>query len=210
MTDLQTLLERAVDHAPDVDVAADLRRGHRAVARRRRAILGGSAALVLGVGAAAAAYPSVHEHQAAASHRADGVPAGAFVLPSVPDGWEVQAADDSRVLISPAGLPKQSFEDPQSNIRVLGRLFLHLRSLAPPKDSRTLSYDGRTFYDVESGPYPARGYPQGAPPRQLVVRVQSGGWLWLQEAPRLGWTLTQMAEFLDGITVEPGATVEGD
>jgi hypothetical protein len=205
MTDLQTLLERAVDLPADVDVAGDLRRGHRALTRRRRTVLGGSAALLVGAGTAVTTYPHVHQTQVVAADHDDAITAGAFQLPSIPDGWEVMAANVSRVVMAPAGTPKQSFDDPKAVIQVLGNLLVDYRTFRPPRDSQTLEYDGRTFYEVVEPPYPAKGYPKGTPPRQLAVRDASGHWLWLQEATRLRWSWEQMAGYLDGVVVQPDA-----
>jgi hypothetical protein len=210
MTDLHSLLEGAVDGPIATDVACDLRRGRRAAVRRRRRLLGGAAVLVLAGGAGAAASGGLVGSSIDAAHRPDGIRAGAFVLPPLPEGWAVQAADSSRVLVSPEGLPKKDFGDPGASIRIMGNLFVALRAHVPPRDSPTVRYHGRIFYDIESAPYPAQGYPKGTPPRQVAVRAPSGGWLWLQEAPRLGWSLEQMVEFLDGVVIGSDAVVAPD
>ena len=207
MTDLTTLLERAAERPADVDVAADLRRGHRALRRRRRVLAAGSAALVLGAGAGVATYPRLQHPRVVQADQGNGVAAGGFVLPSIPDGWELQAVDSSRALMAPDGTPKQRFDDPHASIQVDGNLLIYLRRVHPTRNSRTLEYDGRTFYVLPDTPYPPHGYPKGSPPQQLAVQIPSRGWLWLLEAPRLGWTLQQMVQYLDGVEVTSSAEI---
>ena len=52
MTALQDLLDRASGEAIDVDVAADLRRGHRALTRRRQRVAAGVTGGLVAAGAA--------------------------------------------------------------------------------------------------------------------------------------------------------------
>jgi hypothetical protein len=198
MTDLQTLLEGAVDHHVGLDVAADLRRARSTVRRRRLTLVGGVAAALILLGGAATALvrPSVLSLHSADTVTAT-VHAGAFVIPPPPDGWSVQAADESLVVIAPDGLPTVDLHDPSLNLRVAGKLSIHLvpGGIDSPKAGPTIDYDGRSFFDNEHGGLGT----------QVGVQEASGDWLVLQEAPRLGWTVQQMVEYLDAVVLTPDA-----
>jgi hypothetical protein len=193
MTDLQTLLDRSVDHHVDVHPDADLRRGRSALRRRRRTVGAGIAAALLALGGTAtvlgrtSVLPLVPSHAGKAT-----VHAGGFEIPPPPDGWSVQAADESRVVIAPDGLPKADFDDPHLNLQIMGKLLVHLQHSGLPIHSSTpVEQDGRTFYEYEGGGTAV----------QVGVREPAGGWLILQEAPRLHWTTQQMVDYLDGVVL---------
>jgi hypothetical protein len=198
MSDLQTLLDGAVDHHVDLDMAADLRRGRSALRRRRFTVTAGVAAalLVLGGTATAIVRPSMLPLRPAHTITAT-VHAGAFVIPPPPDGWSVQAADASLVVIAPEGLPKVDLSDPALNLRIAGKLSIDLvpGGIDSPKAGPTIEYAGRSFYDTEHG---------GAG-TQVGVQEPSGAWLVLQEAPSLHWTVQQMIRYLDAVVVTPDA-----
>jgi hypothetical protein len=199
MSDLQTLLDGAVDHHVDLDVDADLRRGRSALRRRRLTFVAGVAAAVLVIGGtfAGLARSSVLPLQPSHSKTAT-VHAGAFVIPPPPDGWSVQAADASLVVIAPDGLPKVDLHDPNLNLPVAGKLVINLvpGGIDSPNRGPTIEFDGRSFFDNERG---------GSNTTQVGVREPSGAWLVLQEAPSLQWTVQQMIEYLDAVVVTPDA-----
>jgi len=199
MSDLQNLLEDAVDHRVDLDVAADLRRGRSALRRRRLSVGGGIAAAVLVTGGTLSGLVGPSEPSTAPSHATNAnVHAGAFEVPPPPDGWSVWRADSSYVLIAPDGTPPP--QDPKIVV-VGGKLGISLVSDAhgSPKAGPTIDYDGRAFYDNESP----------GSPTQVGYQVSPGRWLVLQEAPALHWTVHQMIAYLDGVVVTPDA-VAGD
>ncbi len=202
MTDLQALLERSVDHPAALDPAADVRRGGAALSRRRRRTVAVAVAAVLLVGVAATAYDRSSEAPTTILPADTGtVRAGGFQLPPPPDGWSVQAADDSRVVIAPDGLPKADFDDPDLQLQVMGKLLVHLqRSGLPLRASNHVERDGRAFYS----------YQGGGAATQVGVREPSGAWLILQEAPRLHWTTHQMVDYLDEVVVLAGAVPDSD
>jgi hypothetical protein len=128
------------------------------------------------------------------------VDAGAFEIPTPPDGWGVQAAGTSLVVIAPEGLPKVDLSDPNLNLRLMGKLVIELHGRFDRVDNGPqIHYDGQTFYDVRSDPRV----------RQVSVQEPSGNWLVLQEAPRLSWSLQQMVEYLDAVVVTPDAQPAG-
>ena len=200
MSDLQTLLEDAVDHRVDVDVAADLRRGRSALRRRRLTIGGGIAAAVLVAGGTLSAFIGPSKPSMAPSHATNAtVHAGAFEVPTPPDGWSVWKADSSYVLIAPDGTPPH---DPKVvGVPVSGKLAISFSTDAngSPKAGPTIDYDGRSFFDNESA--------GGA--TQVGYEVSPGRWLVLQEAPALHWTVHQMIAYLDGVVVTPDAVAMG-
>lgn len=202
MSDLRTLLEGAVDHRVELDVAADLRRGRTALRRRRLTLGGGIAAAVLVAGGALSSYVAPSEPPTAPSHATDPnatVQAGAFKLLPPPDGWSVWRADSSYVMIAPDGTPPP--QDPKIVV-VGGKLVISLVGEADgsPKAGPTIDYDGRVFYDNESA----------GSATQVGYEVSPGRWLVLQEAPSLHWTVHQMIAYLDGVVVTPDAVALGD
>jgi hypothetical protein len=201
MTDLHALLDREVDHAVEVDTVADVRRGRAALRRRRRVVVAGAVAGVLVLGGGLTAYARSTAVPTAVSPTDDGtVHAGGFRIPAPPEGWSVQAADESRVVVAPDGSPKTDFDDPHLQLPVMGKLLVHLQHTGLPVDSSTtVELDGRTFYV----------YPGGGP-LQVGVPEPAGGWLILQDAPRLHWTTQQLVDYLDEVEVLPDAAPDSD
>lgn len=200
MTDLHALFERSVDQPAPVDPVADLRRGRAALARRHRVLVAGAAATVLVLGGAATLY----ERSSATPttvRPADPttVHAGSFEIPTPPEGWSVQAADESLVVIAPDGQAKVELHDPNLQLQVQGKLLVHLQRGGPPIQASTpVEHDTRTFYE----------YDGGGPARQVFVREPSDGWLVLQEAQPLHWTSEQMVDYLAGVDVLASAVPE--
>jgi hypothetical protein len=201
MTDLQTLLDRAVDHHVDLDPAAAVRRGHAALRRRRRRVVAGvvaAAVLVVG-GTTAYARPDV-VHLSPSHSGPTTARAGSFEIPSPPDGWSVQGADENLVVIAPDGLPKVNLHDPSLQLGVMGKLSIALMR-GKATSGRPVTYDGRTFYDNEHA---------GGDSSLVSVDAPSGGVLVLQGAPSLHWTLQQKIQYLDGVVPLPGAVPDSD
>jgi hypothetical protein len=194
MSDLQTLLSRAVDQRVDVDVVADVRRGRTALRRRRVTVAAGVAATLLVVGGATTALvrPSALPLRPAHTVTAT-VHAGAFEVPPPPDGWSVWHTSPSIVVIAPDGTPPP---DPKVGVQVMGNLAIYLRDGSDsPKWGPTIEYDGRSFFDNE---HPGADV-------QVGFQEPSGDWLVLQEAPTLHWTVQHMIEYLDAVVVSPDA-----
>jgi hypothetical protein len=196
MTDLHALLARTVDHPVDLDTVADVRRGRAALTRRRRRT---------GLAAAAAAAVAVLGSQTLPQGHLLGigpsdemkrptVSTGYFTIPEPPRGWAVQASGDHLVVIAPEGLPKVDLSDPQLNFRVTGKLVLEYETdtFGELEDGEPITYDGRTFYDIEH---------TGGGARLVTTSTGSGTWLVLQEAPDLHWSVQQMIEFLDRVQI---------
>jgi hypothetical protein len=203
MTELHTLLDRSVDHPTDLDTAADVRRGRAALTRRRRGtVLLGALAAVLAV----CGTVTLHDRSPGAATTVQPaepgpVRAGSFQIPAPPAGWSVQAADESLVVIAPAGLPKVDLHDPDLQLLLAGKLLVHLqRSGLPIQESTAIQHGGRTFYDYEGG----------GTGTQVGVAEPSGGWLILQEAPSLHWTTGQMVDYLAGVVVLGDAVPDSD
>jgi hypothetical protein len=195
MTDLPTILDQAVDHPVDLDVTADLHRGRTALRRRRFTVVAGVAAALLVVGGVTTALvrPSALPLRPAHTVTAT-VHAGAFEVPPPPDGWSVWHATSSIVVIAPDGTPPPV---PGQGVLVMGKLAVSFvdGSTESPRSGPTVEYDGRSFYDNETG----------GEARQVGYEVSPDRWLVLQEAPSLHWTVQQMIEYLDAVVVSPDA-----
>ena len=70
-------------------------------------------------------------------------------------------------------------------------------------ERRPITVDGRSFYTWVNQPSP--DCPGDPATRMVSVRAPSGGWLLLQEAPKLRWTTEQMIAFLGEVRSSPGA-----
>ena len=110
MTGLQTLLEGAVDHPIGIDVDGDLRRGHRALSRRRTrwAATGIAGGLVVAGAAGYAAWP---RQDAVAVKPATGPASTApirtvyYDAPPPPVGWHLEGAEPAFLSVIPDGTP---------------------------------------------------------------------------------------------------------
>jgi hypothetical protein len=194
MTGLTTLLEDAATHPETVDVTSDVRRGHRALHRRRvrvaTGLTGGLA--VLGVAGTA----TVHHLTRTSTVQVAAEPSGPvhtsyFDTPAPPEGWNLAAAGESFLTLARDGAA-----DPHPQV-FDGKIALILYS--PGQDmgfGSTVRYDGRTFYDNERND----GYPI------LAVQLDDGRWLQLQYPDGAGLEKSQMIAYLDGVVVQPAAT----
>ncbi len=188
MTGLQTLLEDAAEGSAAIDVAADLRRGHRALRRRRTRVAGGltSGLALLG----AAAVPVVANlHQSSTTQPAADpqgpVHTAVFDAPPPPDGWRLAAAGEFFLTLARDGAPDphpQLFDD---------KIALILYPLGEEMGNGSpIRYDGRTFYDNERNEDPI-----------LAVRLDDGRWLQVQYPASAGFEKSQMIAYLDGVVV---------
>lgn len=214
MPDLFDVLDSAAGPAPAVTpdvVSADLRRGRRALLRRRYA--GGSAALLL-TGAAVLAGVTVLPDlgstpagstriTAAAGGSASGqvttrVPLvpfggalhGALLAPKeVPEGWTV-AGTPSVLLVAPPGSTTGTDD-------FTGKLVVYVQTdpVGLPKDA-VVPMGDRTGYAIRSD--------HGA--LQVWVPLADGTALRAQAPPSLGWDEATLGALLGGVRLLPGAT----
>ncbi|HEY3530966.1 MAG TPA: hypothetical protein VGK78_17610 [Nocardioides sp.] len=199
MTGLQTLLEEAAEHPAEhpagLDVAADLRRGHRALRRRRArwAALGVTGGLVVAGGATYTAL-SVHHETTTEIQPTDGPTSSAplrttyFDVPTPPPGWHVVGDRPQYVMISRDG----SDADLDT---FAGQLVVMLSDGKEDYGVGSVEhFDGRTFY-VNT---------ENADDTILAVRADDGNWLQLQY-PRTAFEVHTMVVYLDGVRLKPGA-----
>jgi hypothetical protein len=195
MTGLQTLLEDAAEHPGELDVAADLRRGHRALRRRRTrwAAVGVTGGLVVAGGATYTAVTRHHE-TVTVIRPTDGPTATApvqtqyFDVPPPPPGWHVVGDRPQYAIIGRDG----SSADLNT---FAGQVVVMLSDGAEAYGvGSTVDYDGRTFYVNTAN----------ADDTILAVRAPGGNWLQLQY-PRTDFGTHTMVVYLDGVHLKPGA-----
>ena len=201
MTGLQTLLEGAVDHPIGIDVDGDLRRGHRALSRRRTrwAATGIAGGLVVAGAAGYAAWP---RQDAVTVKPATGPTSTApirtvyYDAPPPPVGWHLEGAEPAFLSLIPDGTPSTNIWRFDGKIVVM----FHEASGGSFGFGSTTEYHGRTFYDNE----------RNADSSILAVRLEDGRWLQVQYPKGVGLDRGPMMEFLDGVRVRPGAQGTGN
>jgi hypothetical protein len=196
MTGLETLLDDAAGHPAAIDIAADLRRGHRALRRRRTrwAAAGMTGGLVVVGAAGYAAWP--RQHEASVTPATDPTSTGPirteyYVAPPAPDGWKLEGAKPYFLSMIPA-------DSASTNIWSFdGKVVVMLHEASGPSFGfgPTTEYDGRTFYDNE----------RDTDSSILAVRLDDGRWLQVQYPKDAGLRTREMIEFLDGVRVLPAA-----
>jgi hypothetical protein len=196
MTGLHALLEEAVESPAEADVTADLRRGHRALRRRRtRAAAGLSGVALLGLGAVPVAQ---HLHPSSAiqpvSEPSGPVHTDVFDAPPPPAGWVVADSGDNFLALAREGAPDPHPDVFAHKIAVL----LHPAGQWMGFGSR-ISYEGRTFFDNERN----EGYPI------LAVRLHDGRWLQLEYPEGAGLEKSEMLAYLDRVVVRSRAGARG-
>jgi hypothetical protein len=199
MTDLHDLLERAVtDLSPvDLDVAGDLRRGHRALTRRRTRWATGVTGGVLAAGALGYAVVP-HQQDATATVRpADGptsappvAPAQFYDVPPPPVGWHVVGERPQYVMLTRDGSGVTSVD-----ATFLGQIVIGLTDGKERFDKGpSVRHDGRTFYVNDDN----------TDATILSVRAADGDWLQAQY-PNGDLSTGEMIAYLDGVVVKGGA-----
>ena len=195
MTEIQQLLERAVDHPGHVDPGPDLHRGHRALRRRRTRVSGGVAGglALLGV-VGLVTWPHGHatgrEVPPVAAAGGPLVHTRYYDVPQPPDGWHVGASTPIAVTLVRDGVPDT--HPTFFNGKVVVIIGARGERLGI---GRTTEHAGRTFYDNERN----AGYSI------LAVRLDDGRFLQLQYPKRAGFSQPEMIRYLDGVVVNPGA-----
>jgi hypothetical protein len=197
MTDIHDLLGRAVDDPIDVDTTADLRRGRRALNRRRtRMAAGVTGGLVAAVGGGYVALPQ-HQNTVTTVSPADGpssvdavVQTTYYEVPQPPAGWHVVGDRAQYVMITRDGSGVTSIDG-----SFVGQLMILLADGHEKFGTgQSVDYDGRTFYvnDVNDDS------------TILSVRTPGGDWLQAQY-PKATFTQHEMIAYLDGVVVGPDA-----
>jgi hypothetical protein len=197
-------------------VVADLARGQRALRRRRTlqtaagsvfAVAAVAAAVIAGTGGSPAGTPSTP--QAGGDRPATGSPQTigtklvayqgeqpkGFTLDKVPDGWELQGADDYGIVIAPKG-----FKDKNPN-SFAGKILAQLQEFAPNEElkGKEVTVNGSTglltkMLDQTDG-------------SALFVKLGEGRWLVIQVWDGLGWGEKEVLEFASGIHVDENAKI---
>jgi hypothetical protein len=198
MTDLHNLLARAVDDPIDVDTTADLRRGRRALNRRRTRVVAGVTGGLVAAGAWG--YVALPRHQNAVTtvSPADGASSTApvvhttyYQVPQPPAGWHVVGERPQYLMISRDGT------DTTVGSSFIGQIIVGLT-------------DGHERFDT--GPSVQQGggrtvYVNDGNPGVTILSVRtSPGGPWLQaQYPNADLELKEMVDFLDGVVVGPDA-----
>lgn len=194
MTGLHDLLEQAATDPIEVDVAGDLRRGHRALSRRRSHLaVGATGSLAILAAVGVSAVPR-HAPEVAAQP-ADGSTAVApfqtkyYDVPTPPAGWHVSHERPQYVMLTRDGTISR-LDD------FAGQLVVIMSDRKENYESATsVQFDGRTVYVNE----------MNDDATILSVRTSPGG-NWLQvQYPKDVFPVHDMAAFLCGVGVEPGA-----
>lgn len=217
MKNLQDGLARIAGPAAEPtreQVAADLARGQRALRRRRTTQVAGSCAFAVaalaavivgttGTGAAPKAPEAAGDRPASSAPQTavtrlvayQGEQPKGFTLDKVPDGWELQGADDYGIVIAPKG-----FKDKNPNSFV-GKIVAQLQEFAPGEElkGKEVSVNGSTglltkMIDQTDG-------------SALFVKLGEGRWMVIQVWDGLGWGEKEVLEFASGIHVDENAKI---
>jgi hypothetical protein len=196
MNEIHDLLAHAVDEPIHVDPTADVRRGRRALNRRRTRLAAGVTGGLVAV--SAAGYAALPTHSAAVREVAPVADPGPtlvqtqyFAFATPPTGWHVVGAEPSAVMIAQDGTAAQldgSF---------VGKVMILLEDKSWPMGYGTaIPFNGRTFFDNEQG---------GDDMSILAVQDPGGDWVQVQYPRSAGFGRDAMLAFLDSVVVEPDA-----
>lgn len=197
MNRIHALLEVAVEPPAEIDVAGDLRRGHRALHRRRTrwAAAGIGGGLVVAGAAGHATWPRLHQttvQPGAGPTSSAPIRTKYFDAPPAPDGWHLEASRQPFLSMIPDGTASTDIWSFDHKIVVILNPADEWLGRGP-----TTRYDGRTFYDNE----------RNAGSSILAVRLDDRRWLQLQYPKSAGLGTAEMIAFLDGVVVHPAACV---
>jgi hypothetical protein len=222
---LQALPRTVTPPRPSAEtVAADLARGHRAVARRRRNRIAGSC---LAVAAVAAVAVSVAELRPAGSpagtgsdattQQASGIQLVAFTgtqpegfrVSTVPAGWQVISSDRYAFVVAPPGAQPSAAAplaaDPRTSatarhgVSYDGRIAVMLQGMSElpsDKPAKAVSVNGRKGL---------LGFTEDGDALWLIFPDAAGNKILVQVPASLGLTNEQIVSFAKGITVTKGA-----
>lgn len=204
---------------PDV-VAADVARGHRALARRRLLLSGAAVAVVaVAVGAAQIGLPggatTTDAGGPAPQTRTSRLhlvaytgeqPAG-FRVSTVPEGWRVVSSDRSMFVVTPPG-EEPPAPAPGAAVSVRGQITVSLQSLSQlPAGSpvTTVKVNGRAG---ELG-FPEKAKGTLSDLRWLIFPDGAGRKVLVQVPGQLGLSDDQIVRFAEGVTVTDQAETVG-
>jgi hypothetical protein len=188
MTELHDLLDAAVARPAEMDVTADVRRGHQALGRRRHRALAGSALGVAVVTAAAVTGSQLPDHAtdtrpASRPHRSTPLARYALTLPALAGEYAMERVDGTVTIVAPG-----------VHVWRKAPLKLDLPHGARPADAdRVVVRDGRRFYV----------YHSSSGGLVLRVRDRQGRWLRLQVPAHVHWSVDRAVRFLAGVRVHP-------
>lgn len=199
MTDLYDLLERAAtDLSPvDLDVAGDLRRGHRALTRRRARWATGLTGGVVAAGLVGYAVVPRQQDATTTLRSADGptsappvAPTQFYDVPPAPAGWHVVGERAQYVMLTRDGSGVTSVDS-----TFIGQIVIGLTDGRENFDTGpSVRHDGRTFYVNDDN----------SDATILSVRTADGDWLQAQY-PKGDFSNGEMIAYLDGVVVKGGA-----
>jgi hypothetical protein len=195
MTEIHDLLAGAVDDPIDVDTTADLRRGRRALNRRRTRIAAGVTGGLVATGAVGYVALPRHQNAVRTVSPADGPSSDPVVQPTYydvprpPAGWHVVGERAQYVMLS-----REATTTIDSSF--VGQIVVGLTDGRERFDKGpSVQQGGRTFYVNDGNPGVTI----------LSVRTSAGG-PWLQaQYPNADLGLDEMVAFLDGVVVGPDA-----
>lgn len=194
MTGLFDLLDRAATDGVEVDVAADLRRGHRALRRRRARIAAGATGGVAVLGVVGASVLPLHRDEVVA--RSATQPGTELLhtefydVPAAPPGWHLVGGTAWSVLYRQDGDTSTDLDGPYEQA-ILVYLEADRVHEGPP-----ITFHGRTFYEWGDG---------GGGMESMAVEMPDGDTLRLQYPKSAGFDSTDMIAFLDAVVVKDGA-----
>jgi hypothetical protein len=203
MSELHDLLDRATADATGigVDVESDLRRGHRALTRRRTGWAAGVTGAVVAVGAAGYTALPQGTHatvvqpaggSTSAGPRTDLLHTPYYDVPPAPPGWHLVDGNRFDVVYRKDGDTRTALDaDFEQAILV----YLQDRS-DPVADGPAIDYDGRAFHEWSDG---------GAGLESMSVQLDDGDWLRMQYPQSAGFDSADMIAFLDAVVVKEGA-----
>ena len=203
MTGLRDLLEHAATEPGEVDVAGDLRRGRRALRRRRTTWAAGATGGVLAAGAVAYAGLPLRHHDSVTTVRPAAEPStspemlsGQFYdVPQPPSGWHLVGQRAQYVMLTPNGSGVSSIDT-----GFIGQIVVMLTDGHEHFEGQpSQQYDGRTFYVNADTSDPS---PDNM--ATISVRDPSGDWLQIQ-FPTADLSIHDMIAYLDGVVVKSGA-----
>jgi hypothetical protein len=199
MSDLKEQLREAAGPRVPFDVSGDLRRGHRALRKRRLAIGVGAASCLIGVSGAAYGMSSV-DSPGQTRHTADGVSSIApnntvggpelryFVLPPNPPGWHVVGEHPQYVMVTKDGSGVTSVDS-----GFVGQLVVMLSDTSQAAAAMpTVAYDGRQFHVNADGP------ASDDDTASISVAAGDDNWLVVQY-PESDFSVSEMVGYLDQV-----------
>lgn len=203
MTGLRELLDQAATEPYDLDIPGDLRRGHRALTRRRTRWAAGITGSVVAAGALAYAELPLGQTSHTTTVRPAGEPGPApamvtgqfYDVPQPPSGWHVVGQRAQYVMIARDGSDVTSVDS-----GFIGQLVVMLAQGREHFENQpSVQYDGRTFYVNADTSDPS---PDNT--ATISVRTADGDWLQAQ-FPVNDLGIHEMVVYLDGVVVKAGA-----